>query len=168
AKNQPLTLIYADLDDFKAYNDHYGFQRGDQAIRFTAEVITACAQRQGEKDIFIGHIGGDDFVIITASDKVQQLCDAIIANFDSRVEELYDEEDARRGYIKNVDRLGHEVIVPLLSLSLAVVESKGQFRTRLEIAEVAAELKRYAKSRRGSLTVRDRRRTYQLRRSTSK
>lgn len=168
AKNQPFTLIYADLDDFKAYNDHYGFQRGDQAIRFTAEVITACAQRQGEKDIFIGHIGGDDFVIITASDKVQQLCDAIIANFDSRVEELYDEEDARRGYIKNVDRLGHEVIVPLLSLSLAVVESKGQFRTRLEIAEVAAELKRYAKSRRGSLTVRDRRRTYQLRRSTSK
>lgn len=168
AQNQPFTLIYADLDEFKAYNDHYGFQRGDQAIKFTAEVITACTQRQREESAFVGHIGGDDFVIITGPEKVQELCDAIVADFDSRVEELYDEEDARRGYIKNIDRLGHDMIVPLLSLSLAVVESKGQFRTRLEIAEVAAELKRYAKSRRGSLTVRDRRRTYQLRRNTSK
>lgn len=158
AGDQPFALIYIDLDNFKAFNDAYGFSRGDRAIRMLASVLSEVAP----PDDFLGHIGGDDFAILHYGGDAEGLCRKIIASFDVRVHELYDTVDLQRGFLRAVDRHGTSRQFGLLSLSISVVNSQGrQFSSVDEISKVAAELKGAAKSISGSSYVIDRRRAPQ-------
>ncbi len=155
SQNLGFSLFYVDLDNFKAFNDAYGFSRGDRAIHLLAEVLTEIAS---EAD-FLGHIGGDDFALIHADADVEALCQSLIAAFDARVATLYDEPDLRRGYLQGYDRQGMPRHFGLLSVSIAVVSTHWrEFQSAEDIGQVAAELKAQAKLIPGSSYVIDRRR----------
>ncbi len=156
AQQTPFALIYVDLDNFKAFNDAYGFARGDRAIHTLASVLAATAPR----DDFLGHIGGDDFAIIHYGGFPEVLAQQIISTFDQHVRALYDPEDLQRGYLQGIDRHGVPRQFGLLSLSISIVTSEGgRFRSVDEISKVAAEVKSAAKSIAGSSYVLDRRLT---------
>lgn len=152
---QDFALLYVDLDNFKAFNDAYGFARGDRAIHLLADVLADVTTTAD----FVGHIGGDDFAIIHANADVEALCQALIKTFDERVSTLYDEVDLQRGYLQGIDRQGMPRRFGLLSLSIAIVRTHSRhFRSVEEISKVAAELKNKAKLIPGSSYVIDRRR----------
>jgi PleD family two-component response regulator len=151
-------VIYADLDNFKAYNDVYGFARGDDAIRLVASTIADTIRTIGDESDFLGHIGGDDFIVVTSPQRGEQLARTIGGQFDAAVPELYDATDRARGYIDSKDRRGRPVRYPLMSLSLAVVNASSQITSYQQIGEVAAELKKFAKAHDGSYVAVDKRR----------
>jgi diguanylate cyclase (GGDEF)-like protein len=154
-----FALLYVDLDNFKAFNDAYGFARGDRAIHMLASVLAEVAPRED----FLGHIGGDDFAIIHYGGRAEELSQRIIAAFDARVRELYDAVDLQRGYLRGVDRHGVTRQFGLLSLSISVVSNTGQrFANVDEMSKVAAEVKQAAKSISGSSYVFDRRSVAQV------
>jgi diguanylate cyclase (GGDEF)-like protein len=156
--NQPFAVCYLDLDKFKSYNDKYGFEHGDEVIRDTARLLIKATHELGEKDDFIGHIGGDDFVIITKPNTVDKLCQRIIKEFDNFAPSFYNEEDRARGYIVAKDRKGNEEKVPLLSISIGVVTNENRKVTHIaEIGEVGAELKAAAKRLERSNYIKDKR-----------
>jgi diguanylate cyclase (GGDEF)-like protein len=158
SENKLFAVCYIDLDKFKVFNDRYGFERGDRAIQETARVLIKGVQTRGNKDDFIGHIGGDDFVILTTLDVVDTLCNYIINEFEKIVPVLYDEEDRKRGYIDGKDRKGNPVQTSLLSISIGVVTNeKRKISHMAEVAQIGAELKEYAKSLEGSNYVKERR-----------
>src|SRR5215210_6933643 len=95
----PFALLYADLDNFKAFNDTYGFSRGDQALLFVASIIQRVMAAHGNPDDSIGHIGGDDFAMLITPERAEPICRALITLFDKEVLQLYDPEDQQRGYI---------------------------------------------------------------------
>lgn len=150
----PFGAIYADLDNFKAYNDVYGFLNGDIAIKLTSDIITDTTR--GCPSCFIGHIGGDDFIIILEPQDATQVCTAIIEKFDQRIRALYGEEDLQRGQVLTCNRQGDTVPFPIMSISLGIVTNEIKaFTTHLEVAAIAAELKKKAKSLPGSVFVKD-------------
>ena len=154
----PMAVIYCDLDNFKAFNDVYGFAKGDSAIRLTADIIRDAVHQAGNRDDFIGHIGGDDYLIITSPEKFEDICRLIIEDFDRRILSLYDEEAVQNKYILTRDRLGQEKKFPVMSISLAVVTNEsGKYENHLQIAQAAAEVKKYVKSLHGSNYMKDRR-----------
>jgi DNA-binding response OmpR family regulator len=156
--NLPFAVLYLDLDNFKAYNDIYGFLKGDEVIKLLAHIVAQCIKDQGNRDDFVGHIGGDDFIAITTPDKVGIVCPAIISQFDSTIPLFYSLEDRKRGHIITYDRKDKEVEYPLVSLSIAVVTNdKRPLITHWQVAEIASELKRFAKTLPGSNFVKDRR-----------
>lgn len=153
-----IAVIYCDLDNFKAFNDVYGFAKGDSAIRLTADIICDAVHQAGNKDDFIGHIGGDDFIIITSLDKYERICKLIIEDFDKKILFLYNETDRKNGYITTKNRLGQVKTFPIMTISLAVVTNeKNNYENLLEIAEIAAEVKKYVKNMEGSNYIKDRR-----------
>ncbi|MCM2265156.1 MAG: GGDEF domain-containing protein [Desulfuromonadales bacterium] len=155
---EKFALCYVDLDDFKAYNDRYGYARGSELIKITGEILYRTKDEYGDPGDFVGHIGGDDFVLITAPENVGPVCEAIIAAFDSAVPEHYEPDDRARGYIEGTDRYGVTRRFPLMSISIAVVtDVKRNFSSPLEIAQVATEIKDYVKSLPGSNYLVDRR-----------
>mgnify|MGYP000273901028 CR=1 FL=1 len=155
-----FSMIYADLDNFKAYNDVYGFAYGDKAIKLLSEIIVENVHLHGTAGDFIGHIGGDDFIIITVPKCVDNICKNIIECFDSAVKELYNKKDLENGYITTTDRSGRINKFPIMSVSLAVVSNENRkFDSYLHISEVAAEVKRVVKSISGSAYFKDRRRS---------
>jgi diguanylate cyclase (GGDEF)-like protein len=154
----PLAVCYADLDQFKAFNDHYGFARGDQAIALTARVLLDAVAQQGRPSDFIGHIGGDDFVVVTTPDRADAVCQQIVERFDATIPQLYDEADRARGFLLHRDRKGQEVKVKFLTISIAVVTNTDRPLMHLgQVAEIGAELKTYAKQFEKSLYVKERR-----------
>lgn len=156
--DEKFALCYIDLDDFKAYNDKYGYARGSDLIKLAGEIIYRAKAECGDVDDFVGHIGGDDFVLITSPDNVEPVCQAIIDAFDSAVPGLYDQDDRARGYIEGTDRYGVTRRFPLMSISIAVVsDARRNFTTPLEIAQVATEIKDYVKTLPGSNYLIDRR-----------
>ena len=157
-KNELFAVCYVDLDKFKAFNDKYGFEKGDEVIKNTARILIDSVQKKGTPQDFIGHIGGDDFVVVTAPDKVDELCKKIIADFSSMVPGLYNKEDLKKGYIIGKDRQKKIRKIPLLSISIGVVTNeKNEINHVGEIGELGAELKEYAKSLPGSNYVKERR-----------
>lgn len=157
-QGEKFALCYIDLDDFKAYNDRYGYARGSELIKLTGEIIYRTKDDCGDSNDFVGHIGGDDFVLITAPDNVEPVCEAIIAAFDSAVPDYYDASDRARGYIEGTDRYGVTRRFPLMSISIAVVtDSRRNFKSPIEIAQIASEIKDYVKSLPGSNYLVDRR-----------
>ncbi len=156
--NELFAVCYADLDKFKAFNDKYGFKKGDEVIRGTARILINSVQEKGTPQDFIGHIGGDDFVIVTTIDRADELCKKIIADFNSMVPSLYDKKDLEKGYIIGKDRQKKNKKIPLLSISIGVVTNeKRKIEHVGEIGELGAELKEYAKSLPGSNYVKERR-----------
>jgi len=153
-----FAMFYFDLDNFKAYNDTYGFSNGDEIIKFTARTIVNNIHGIGLENSFIGHIGGDDFVAITGKTDYEKICKNIILEFDSYVTSYYNEEDVQKGYIEVANRRGIIEQFPLTSISIGVVEiAPGRFKSTLEIGEVGAQVKHQAKSIMGSTYVINRR-----------
>ena len=158
SKKEEFSVLYLDLDNFKAYNDVYGFLKGDQIIEFTAQTILKCIHQLFLEDSFIGHIGGDDFIAIVPTIHVDEVCQSIIATFDKEVEKFFTDEDLERGYIEVANRKGVMEQFPLTSISIGVViAEKGRFSNILEIGEVGAQVKHMAKSVMGSSYAIDRR-----------
>ena len=149
---------YADLDKFKAYNDKYGFEKGDEVIKSTARTIIQCVRTIAGENAFVGHIGGDDFVFITDDAIIDNICKNIISDFDVKVPSFYNEEDISHGYISGKDRQGNEQKIGLLSISIGIVSNVSQSINHVaQIGEIGAELKKYAKSFDESIYVRDQR-----------
>ncbi|MGD2187919.1 MAG: diguanylate cyclase, partial [Desulfobacterales bacterium] len=158
AAEAPIAFCLMDIDNFKAYNDHYGYAKGNDIITATAGMISEAVARYGTEDDFIGHIGGDDFVLITTPDLYPRICQAVIDNFDKTIPEFYDEQDRERGYIVAENRQGQEVKFPLATLSIAVVTNvKRKFKNHIQYGEVAAEMKEHAKTIAGSTFMVDQR-----------
>jgi len=158
AANQPFAVLYMDLDNFKAFNDYYGFEYGDQALLTTASILSSCLADLGSSKSFLGHIGGDDFVMITEWHHIEKMCSTIVSRFDHEVRTLYSLEDIKKGYITIQNRKGDFENFPLMTISIAVVTNQHHnFNNYLEIGEIAAELKKKAKSMKGSVWVVDKR-----------
>lgn len=157
-KNEAFAVCYIDMDNFKALNDKYGFEKGDAVIKNTGKILIDTVHKKGTAQDFIGHIGGDDFVLVTTPDKVEELCKNIVTEFDAMVPDLYNKKDKDKGYIVGKDRQGNIRNIPLLSISIAIVDNeKRKIKHVAEIAEIGAELKTYAKTLKGSKYVTDRR-----------
>ena len=160
SNKEDFSVLYLDLDNFKAYNDVYGFLKGDQIIEFTAQIITKCIHELFLENSFIGHIGGDDFIAIVPSTDVDEICQSIIANFDKDVEKFFTEDDLKKGYIEVANRKGIMEQFTLTSISIgAVIVDKNRFANILEIGEVGAQVKHMAKSIVGSSYAIDRRKS---------
>jgi GGDEF domain-containing protein len=157
---QPIAFCVIDLDNFKAFNDHYGYAHGNEVIKETARIIEVAAKAKGLPEDFIGHVGGDDFVVITTPEYMREISSEIIQRFDERVPLFYDEEDRKNGFILGKNRQGEEMTFPLMTISIAIVTNEQRTLTNpLEASEIAAELKDYAKTIAKSIYVVDKRRT---------
>ncbi len=153
-----LCVIYADLDNFKAYNDKYGFAMGDNIILFTAQMLKDALAAEKLEDGFIGHIGGDDFVVVVPSDKAEALAARVIKEFDEGVSRFYNEEDLAMECISAQNRQGIIQTFPLMSISLAGVDlALGAYSRYLQVNDACAEGKKEAKRIPGSTFFRDRR-----------
>ncbi len=155
ADDRKFAVGYADLDNFKAFNDKYGFTLGDRVLFDAGRIM---------KDIvvppdFVGHIGGDDFVFISIPDKIDALCCQIIETFDSEILKYYDEESQAKRYIESKSRNGATMQFGLMSISIAVVTNlERRFTHFAEIGETGADLKKHLKTMPGSNYLIDRRR----------
>ncbi|GID27082.1 GGDEF domain-containing response regulator [Paractinoplanes brasiliensis] len=152
---------YIDVDRFKSVNDVYGFDRGDEFITALARSLHRAVTAVGPPSIFLGHIGGDDFVFICTPDQVLPLTKRTVTDFEQAADQLYDKRDAERGYIEVPDRRGNKNRAALVTLSIGVAQATVEGRRftdpRVVIA-VASEMKKVAKSQPGSYVAIDRRR----------
>lgn len=156
---EEFAMLYLDLDNFKAYNDIYGFLNGDEIIKFTARIAVKNIERITAGTGFIGHVGGDDFIaIVSATDDYEKICQDIIAEFDRDVVKYFNEQDIENGYLEVPNRKGVMEQFALTSISIGVVViDKGRFHNVLEIGEVGAQVKHLAKTIMGSTYTIDRR-----------
>ena len=157
-RGEPFAVAYLDLDHFKPFNDKYGFLRGDEVLRMTARVVVNAARSIKSDQSFVGHVGGDDYVLIAPSDRIGEACDEITRNFDLLIPNFYDEEDRIHGAIHSIDRQGNTSTFSLMTCSIAVVDAG--VHTIKHVADIsarAAQVKKYAKTVQGSATCYDRR-----------
>lgn len=158
AQTMHFDACYIDIDNFKPFNDFYGFARGDEALRHLARVIRDATAEFGASDDFAGHIGGDDFLLLTRPAYSVEVCRAIIADFEAALPQLHDEASYDKGGFCAINRAGVEECFPLLALSIGIVSTEVQFFASVgELSSVASEVKKAAKAREGSNIVRDRR-----------
>ena len=158
AKKVPYAVIYIDLDNFKSFNDVYGFAKGDMAIKLTADIISEQIRLFGNKTDFVGHIGGDDFVLITTPDKAAEVCKECILQFDEKIRLLFTPQDVARGYISAVNRRGVRETFAITSISMGIVTNElREFESHLQISSVASDLKKKLKATAGSCYMFDRR-----------
>lgn len=153
-----FAVCYIDLDKFKSYNDKYGFEHGDQVIKETARILIRADQESGNMDDFVGHIGGDDFVLVTTPDKAENICKKIINDFEKATPSFYNETDRKNGYIIGKDRAGKEQKIPLLSVSIGIVTNEfRKIEHVVQVSEIGAELKEMAKHLERSNYIKDQR-----------
>jgi diguanylate cyclase (GGDEF)-like protein len=146
ASAEPFAILYADLDRFKAYNDRYGFLRGDEAIRETARVIGEASAAVVGAETFVGHAGGDDFVVVVPPEHATAVAQRIVQDFDEMILGLYDGDDRTNGYVEVTNRRGEPQRFPLLTLSIGIASTeKRTFRHYAEAVTVAMEMKQYTK-----------------------
>jgi len=151
ASESPWAIVYLDLDYFKAYNDAYGFTSGDLMIKALSNAMQECSERQD----FIGHIGGDDFVLIRNDyDKLYELCQRIGETFRKHINPLYSREDWERGYILSNNRNGFQQNFPIVTISIAVVSNRSQRPSTMEeLSKIIAETKKKAKQIEGNSII---------------
>jgi diguanylate cyclase (GGDEF)-like protein len=160
ASGERFAVCYVDLNHFKDFNDHYGFERGDDVIKRTAKLLLAVAGTHGGATEFVGHIGGDDFIVVTDVAHAEEICQAIVSEFDALAPQFHDEQDRAVGYFLHSDRKGQERRIPLLSIAVVLVtNTERPFTHPGEIAKISAELKAYAKQSDRSTYLRERRQT---------
>ena len=153
-------VLYVDLDNFKAYNDKYGFMNGDEVIKFTSDLIQETVQKHGTKGDFVGHVGGDDFVAIVNLENARKIGRNITKLFDERIGQFYTEEDAMKGYIKVLNRKGKLEKFAIMTITVAMISNKyKKYVTPLEIGEDGASVKKKAKAIEGSTFLEDKRKT---------
>jgi diguanylate cyclase (GGDEF)-like protein len=154
----PFALLYADLDHFKSFNDHYGFMRGDQALQATAGMLEEVARDVTSGASFVGHVGGDDFVIVVPPELAAVVAQAIVERFDRDAASYYDPQDRDRGYIEVTNRRGELQRFPILTISIGVASTERRaFQHYAEAVAVATEMKQFTKGSAGSSWAMDRR-----------
>lgn len=155
---KPFAFLYVDLDNFKGFNDKYGFQRGDEVIRAVSQILCDGVEKCCRLRDFLGHVGGDDFVVLTSPDSAEMIAHYIVAEFDRRVMEFYPPHDRERGSIEIIDRRGQIVDCPFMTISIGIATNQRRaFLNALEVTEAAAEVKQIAKACSGSAYFEDRR-----------
>ena len=146
AGGEPFAILYVDLDGFKAYNDRYGFLRGDDLIRETGRVVQEAAGQVAGADSFVGHAGGDDFVVVVPPDHATAVAQQVVQAFDEMVPAFYDVDDRANGYIEVTNRRGDLTRYPMMTLSIGIASTeKRMFRHYAEAVTVAMEMKQYTK-----------------------
>ncbi len=155
-----FAVCYADLDNFKAYNDYYGYIEGDNVIRLTATVIKDIVFdlcREG----FVGHVAGDDFIMVIPSELIEPVCRWTILTFDALIPYRYEPEDRKQGFITTFNRRGDIERFPILTLSIAVtINTNGKFSHIGEMSKMLADLKKAVKRHEGSNYMVERRKKY--------
>jgi PleD family two-component response regulator len=155
---KPYAFLYVDIDNFKGFNDYYGYQKGDDIIEFLAGVLTKTIEKLGDRDDFIGHIGGDDFVMISSPSRAEFMAKYVIDEFDKGALLLLHEDDVKRGYLEVRDRQGELKRIPVMSVTMALVMSTdNNIQHFAEINDIATSLKEYGKRIKGSVVVKERR-----------
>lgn len=156
-EDQTFAVCYADLDHFKEFNDRYSYRDGDRIIFLLSRILSDVTKGLC-KDGFVGHIGGDDFIMVLPLEYVQPVCSAIVSVFDNLIVYQYNEQDRRAGYFFGRDRRGQLYRVPLMTLSIGIVTNEHRkFQHPARASELATEMKSYAKTLPGSVFVVDRR-----------
>lgn len=154
-----FSFCLLDIDNFKAYSDKYGYSQGSDVLVWFGNLIRDIVEKYGQPDDFVGHIGGDDFVLISEPLRVRKLCQKIISLFDKSVHTFYNKEDQKKGYIISLDRQNKITQFPLMTISIAIVSNNRSIVTHpKEVAEKIADLKKYAKTFHRSIYVCDDRR----------
>lgn len=157
--NKKFMVIYCDLDNFKAFNDKYGIAKGDEAIKLTADIFKEAVKIKGNSDDFIGHEGGDDFILLTTPDKAQDIANYITTEFDKQIRSLYTQEDLTQNFIIAHARDNSIMKFPIMTISLAGVTNEHREITNYGlVTNIAAEVKKKAKVINGSTFVIDQRR----------
>jgi len=148
----PFAVCYVDLDNFKAYNDRYGYIKGSELIKMSGEIIYEETTRLAGDDAFVGHVGGDDFVIVLEAENAEEVCKAVTARFDRDIVVHYTQEDVARGAIEGVDRYGVHRTFPIMTVSIAVLicQHGDEYDSAVEIARTAAQIKDHVKVLPGS------------------
>ena len=159
AEQRSFALLQIDIDHFKAFNDYYGYGRGDEAIQLLARILSESVAQLGEGEGFVGHIGGDDFVVLSSCDAAEPIGEEIIESFNTAALGLYDEEDRSRGHVDVLNRRHVVERFPLMSLTIALVSTDRVPVTHLaQLIDIAQELKAHGKGIPGSVMVGERRR----------
>jgi len=154
-----FAVLYPDIDAFKSYNDHYGFVRGDDVIKTLSTIILEVLEENPSRRHFAGHVGGDDFVILTEPQFAEHIAGEITSRFDAAVPALYDLIDRERGWIEYEERNGNKIRADFVAVSIGVVIAEpGSYATAAALSARAAEVKGVAKRVPGSKWVLDRRR----------
>jgi GGDEF domain-containing protein len=157
-KKTPYAFLYIDIDNFKGFNDYYGYQKGDEIISFLAGILTKAVEKLGTKEDFVGHIGGDDFVLISDPSRAEFVAKYIIDEYDKGALFLLNEDDVKRGYFEVRNRQGELARISLMSVTIAlVVSTDNRIAHFAEINDIASELKKYGKKRKGSVVIKERR-----------
>lgn len=156
---EKFAFLHLDLDHFKAFNDYYGYARGDALIRFTASMLHEQIQRHGGDGDFVGHIGGDDFVVITVPQRSMPVAEGFKSEFDAKIADQYDLVDRERGFITvHSSRQGGLNNFPVLSITILVVTNVGrEIQHSAQVSDIAKELKKIGKATKGSVVIPDRR-----------
>ncbi|MDD5657784.1 MAG: response regulator [Elusimicrobia bacterium] len=158
AAGRPLAVLYVDIDQFKSYNDAYGYEAGDRVIRRLAQILVQATRQSPGPPDFVGHIGGDDFIVITEPARMEAAARRIIAEFDAAVPSFYKEEDRARGRIVSTDRQGAIREFPLLSVSIGICHNAlKRLDSLAQVSQLGTELKKAAKATAGSKYLLDRR-----------
>ncbi len=157
--NREFALLYMDLDNFKGFNDCYGYSVGDEAIKLATNMLVEIVNKHSAGSDFVGHIGGDDFVIICKPSNAKPICEDIIRTYEKESQKLFHADDIENGYYVTNNRKGEENRLPCkLGMTIAVViHDDKRYTNYLEMVDVAAELKKYGKSVDGSVYLMDRR-----------
>ncbi|PJA12657.1 MAG: diguanylate cyclase response regulator [Elusimicrobia bacterium CG_4_10_14_0_2_um_filter_56_8] len=157
----PLAFFYIDIDNFKAYNDKYGYLNGDTAIKQTAALLNGLKTAFPAEEVFTGHIGGDDFVLMARPEKAEEIARALASGFDALATKLYNREDGERGFIVSKDRMGKMREFPLMTLTIAIATNeKRELGHYAKIVDIVSEIKKHLKGlkdRFGSMYLKDRR-----------
>jgi PleD family two-component response regulator len=157
-RSKPYAFLYIDIDNFKGFNDYYGYQKGDEIISYLAGILTRTVEKLGTKEDFMGHIGGDDFVLVTDPTRAEFMAKYIIDEFDKGALFLLDGEDVQRGYFEVRNRKGEIARVSLMSVTIAlVISTDNKIDHFAEINDIASELKKYGKKMKGSVVIKERR-----------
>jgi len=155
---QPFTACYFDLDHFKAFNDHYGYAKGDVVIKLLAGLILKASGELGNNDDVLIHIGGDDFILLSTREKAELTAQRVIQEFTEQIPTHYDENARRQGYITSVNRKGQTENFPVMTLSIAAISTGTREITRYEqMVDILCEIKKFAKAHEGSIFIHDRR-----------
>ncbi|MCM2356773.1 MAG: diguanylate cyclase [Geobacteraceae bacterium] len=150
-EGKPFAVCYADLDNFKPFNDRYGYIRGSELIKKSGELIYEAVNAGDSLNSFVGHVGGDDFVMVVAPERAAEVCQGVIDRFDKMIPEFYSPEDRAAGAIEGADRYGVHRRFPIMTISIAVVIChKGSYDAAVSIARAAAEMKDNLKEKAGS------------------
>ncbi len=155
---RPFALAYLDVDNFKSFNDRYGYGRGDEVLVVTCRLLTTVVSELAGTEGFVGHIGGDDFVFMSDPAAIDAICQTIIKRFDLVIPDFYDREDRLRGYIDSVDRKGNREQFPLMTLSIAVVTNEfAPIKHPGDVSKIVSQLKKHSKAMPGSVYIKDQR-----------